>query len=250
MIPPRNLEEMCNFIQVGHPSTGYITVLSVCVSVGSFELVIVWIVYIPSLYPHGVPVKGCVAVRTPHLRAPANLEDHGSTLRARLGVLLEKLDSLHIVRVACVLVTFYLIAFRTNVILANLTLPPSREKPSALVDRTLSHKDSLLFFIFGTSCGIPSIQYVVLQVLKIPYVTGNPVNLLLCLNYEPVDASTAYDSVGGILRLGQEALFPLKENGLPVLLELAIPENLCAGLVDNLASPELLAPHAVGIGRH
>jgi hypothetical protein len=35
-----------------------------------------------------------------------------------------------------------------------------------------------------------------------------------------------------------------------VLLEFTIPENLCAGLVDNLASPELLAPHAVGIGRH
>ena len=116
------------------------------------------VVYATSLYAHSVPVKGCVAVWTPHLGTPANLEDHGPALGARFGVLGEQLDRLDIVWVACVLFIrlFNLIALLTDVVFANLTLPPSREEPSALVDWTLAHKESL--FTRGNLVGRRSVS--------------------------------------------------------------------------------------------
>jgi hypothetical protein len=75
--------------------------------------------------PEGHPIKCHVARGTPHLRTPANLENHLTTTRARLGVLFEKLDRLNIVGVACVIITSVnLVTLFADVVLTDLALPP------------------------------------------------------------------------------------------------------------------------------
>lgn len=73
---------------------------------------------------------------------------------------------------------------------------------------------------------------------------------LSLLIYELVDISSLNNPARSLLSLGQETLFPLKENVLPVLLELAIPEDLGARLVYEVSVPQVLAAHAVGVARH
>ena len=90
---------------------------------------------------HSVPVKRRVTIRTPHLGAPTNLEDHGTALGTRLCILLEKGDSLNVIWIARMsVVVFDLITILTNVILTNLTLPTRRQEPSAVSHRALSNK--------------------------------------------------------------------------------------------------------------
>jgi len=66
-----------------------------------------------------------VTRRAPHLRTPANLEDHLTTSRTGLGVLLEELDRLDVVGVTHVVLTGgNLIALLADVVLTDLALPP------------------------------------------------------------------------------------------------------------------------------
>ena len=86
-----------------------------------------WVMYLTSLYSHCVPVKRRVAIWAPHLRAPANLENHGPATGARFCIFFEKRDRLHIVWITCVFITILdLVTILANGILTNLTLPPSR----------------------------------------------------------------------------------------------------------------------------
>ena len=80
----------------------------------------------PALFnPKGHPIKRHVARGAPHLRAPANLENHLTTAWARLGVLFEELDRLDVVGITSVVFACVnLIAFFADVVLTNLALPP------------------------------------------------------------------------------------------------------------------------------
>jgi hypothetical protein len=79
----------------------------------------------PLFYSECDPIERHVARRTPHLRAPANLEDHLAAPGTGLGVLLEELDRLDVVRVTYVVLTVgNLIALLADVVLTDLALPP------------------------------------------------------------------------------------------------------------------------------
>ena len=95
--------------------------------------------------PEGHPIKCHVARGTPHLRTPANLKNHLTTTRTRLGILLEELDRLDVVGVAGVGVTSVnLVTLFADVVLTDLALPSSGEKPSAIGNGALSNKIALL----------------------------------------------------------------------------------------------------------
>ena len=68
--------------------------------------------------------------------------------------------------------------------------------------------------------------------------------------YEFVNVASLDNPARSLLGLGQETLFPLKEDVFPVLLELAIPEDLGARFVYEVSVPQILAAHAVWIARH
>jgi hypothetical protein len=88
----------------------------------------------------------------------------------------------------------------------------------------------------------------VFLVIEHIHVTMQVYNLRLGLLDEFIDVSSLNDSRRSLLRLWQEALFPLKQNGFSVLFELGVSEHLGTGSVNNLARPQVLAPHAVSIG--
>lgn len=228
------------------PAARNVPVLPVGPPPGPVELVIVRVVDPTGLYLHGVPVERGVTVGAPHLRATADLENHGPALGARLGVLLEKRDRLHVVRVARVsFVAFDLVTVGADVVFANLTLPPGRQKPAAVFYGTLADKLSL----FGLY-GLASRQYDVFAMSEGLYVYANFVNLRSLFFYELVDVSPLDDPRGHFLSLGEEAPFALKQDRLAVLLELRVAEHLGTGPVHNLAGPQILTPHTVGIARH
>ena len=115
-------------------------------TVSLVKLVKVRVVYASLFNPEGVPVKCHVARGTPHLRAPANLEDHLTASGAGFGVLLEEGDSLDTLRVARVALFDGFIAVLADVVLADLALPSGREEPSTIRYGTLS--DKLSFFSY------------------------------------------------------------------------------------------------------
>jgi len=249
MVSQRNLEQYTQVGDIRDTSAGNVPSFPSLGPLAPHKLVVVWVVNSVRLNLHRVPVKGCVAVWAPHLRAPTNLEDHRPALGARLGVLFEEIDSLHIIGVAgmCVIVP-NLVAILANVILANLALPPSREKPSAVVDGTLADK-LLLLNVLGI-CWNLAICDASLGVCEIVHMHVERHDLITGLCNLSINLSALDDSRDCVLGPGKEALLALKEDRLPVTLELGVPEHLGAGDVDHLAGPEVLAPHAVGIGRH
>ena len=197
---------------------------------------------------HRVPVKGCVAVWAPHLRAPANLEDHRPALGARLGVLFEEIDSLDVIGVAGVgVIVPNLVAILANVILANLALPPSREKASAVVDGALADK-LLLFDVLGV-CGNLAMCDPSLGVCEIVNMHIERYDLLAGPFNLSFELSALDDSGDCVLGRREEALLALKEEGLPVILELGVPEHFGARHVDHFTGPEVLASHTVGVIR-
>jgi len=79
------------------------------------------------------PIKRHMTRGAPHLRAPANLEDHLTTPGTRFGVLFQKPDRFDVVGIAYVTVTIGdLVALFANVVFANLTLPSRGKKPATL----------------------------------------------------------------------------------------------------------------------
>jgi hypothetical protein len=73
-------------------------------------------------------------------------------------------------------------------------------------------------------------------------------NLFFSTRDKFVDASSLDNPRSGFLRLWQEALFSLKQYGFSVFLEIGVSKNLGASPVNHLSGPQVLAPHAVGIG--
>lgn len=66
----------------------------------SHVLVVVWIVNASCLHLAGAPRKSSVALCAVHLVTAFDLENHGCTLGTRLGVLVQQLGSLYILRFA------------------------------------------------------------------------------------------------------------------------------------------------------
>ena len=79
----------------------------------------------PLFYSECDPIERHVTRRAPHLRTPANLEDHLAAPGTGLGVLLEELDRLDVVGVTRMIVPCgNLIALLADVVLTDLALPP------------------------------------------------------------------------------------------------------------------------------
>ena len=195
---------------------------------------------------HGVPVERGVTVRTPHLGTPANLENHGATLGTRFRIFLEERDRLYVAGLARVFViVFDLVTIRTNVVFANLALPPGRQEPSTRLYGTLANKHAFLLFGLrpgGSDC--------IARPMKRRYVYTYSHNLFVRLFYALVNLSNLENPRDGVLSLGEEAPLSLKQDRLAMLLELRVAENLGTGSVYNLPRPQLFTAHTVRVARH
>ena len=195
------------------------------------------VVYDSRLNLHGVPVKDRVTRRAPHLRAPRRLENHFTTRGTRFGILLEELHRLNRLRVACVTLGHNLVAILANGVGAQTADPLGRYKTLASFKRTLSNKR--LFFFWRSILQLPNR---ILYLAKYRHVLSR--------------ARLLPEFFQGVVRLfarkyslhgREEALFPLIQNSLAMVLVLAVDKRLWKETEKNSAVPQLVAAHAVRI---
>jgi len=192
----------------------------------------------PLFYDERVPVKRGVAVRAPHLGAPRNLENHGSAVGTRLGVLLQEFHRFDVIGLALVVLLLDFVALAANLVFAHLAVPLGGQKPATLADGALAHKLAPLRRN--------------LLATNVIYFQVKLVNLVReCLDAFVVrldDAFTVLSVREYHLRIGQEALFAFEEYVFAVVLELVVPERLCTCRIYEFAVPYILALHTVRIG--
>ena len=240
-------EEVHKVVHGGQSAAGNVPGLSGRGSVvqGPLKVVVVGVVYPAPFYAQCEPIKRRVTVGTPHLIAAANLENHGPARGARLGVLVEELDRLHVVGVAHVLIALlFLVALFANVLFAEGAVPLGREKPLAVFGGALAHKLALLLIE-----GRP-VPQVILAALEGHHGPLGPGDLESGLYDDCVEGPDGLDALDRGERPGHEALFALKEDGLSVGLEGTVSKGGRAGVVDDVSGPELVAAHAMGIGAY
>lgn len=203
------------------------------------KLVKVGVVDDSALYAKRVPVEGGVAVGAPHLRAPRNLENHGSAVGARFRVLVYELHGFDVFGAARVVLPLDFVAVVANLVVADLALPLRREEAAAVGDRALAHKLSLL----GRLPGALAPDAVNLEVERVHLVRQRleAVRVLLDCFF------TLLPVCQNDLSIREETLFALKEQVFAVTLQLVVPESFGAREVDKLAVPRVLALHAVRI---
>ena len=230
------------------PSTGHVPGLSLKRPVASLVLKVVGVVDYAFIHLHGVPVKDAVARGAPHLGAPGRLEDHLAALGARLGVLGEQLDRLHVARITDVVPGLDFIAVLANAVFTETAFPRSRQKPLALADRALAHK--LLprlgrLALEENLSDVPDLEEPRVPLAR--HLARLEHNLLDCVLPDLFQLDKLVLAHDEGLRLGEQALLALKQQVFSVPLVLAVHERLAHQRNQSRAVPQLAAAHAVRV---
>ena len=129
----RHSEIHTEFLDGGETTTWDITRNTPRIPRTSLEFVEMWIVNYPSLDIPRPPVERRVTPGAPHLRTPTDLENRRTATRARLRILLKKIDCIDVVLFAgmfhVLLLTLDLITMRTRPVITYVTFPYGTEKP-------------------------------------------------------------------------------------------------------------------------